>query len=327
MSNSYWHKQPYHFWHGWLCVSLQYWYICSSPNSMKHSLLEKLIVTQLVKKFSVFYGTLMFITVFTSTCHCSISWARCIQSTPSHLISLRSILILPSHLCLGLLSSLFPLEFLTKIMYAVLTEYSNSAVYWNNGRTSTNNPRAIVHHTFLSLMGCMPYLRVNYIMISTVHYRNVVQKNDMHTDNDLGVTLVLSSGWSTVLFVYVYTEPVLWKLFPGLILSSSSSRSDKEYSSRPRSSSWRPPRIFTPGLSSRSPLSVGVASWDHVANVNDPSKGFTIWKIHSRQTIDNICNSVRKWSCEVRIQTWALMADEMCMQFLNIGAEKQVIYL
>jgi hypothetical protein len=34
---------------------------------------------------------------------------------------------------------------------------------------------------------------------------------------------------------------------------------------------------------------VGVASWDQVANVNDPSKGFTIWKygVHSYNIIIN----------------------------------------
>jgi hypothetical protein len=56
-------------------------------------LLEKLIVTQLVKKFPTFYATQRFITVFTRAYHWSLSWARWIQSTPSHQISLRSILI------------------------------------------------------------------------------------------------------------------------------------------------------------------------------------------------------------------------------------------
>jgi len=58
-----------------------------------------------------FYGTQRFFTVFTTARHCSVSWARCIQSTPSQLISLRSILIL-SFLPTGL----FPSEFPTKIL-------------------------------------------------------------------------------------------------------------------------------------------------------------------------------------------------------------------
>jgi len=51
-------------------------------------LLEKLIVTQLEKKSLEFYGTRRFITVFTRTYNWSLSWARCIQSTNSHPISI-----------------------------------------------------------------------------------------------------------------------------------------------------------------------------------------------------------------------------------------------
>jgi len=45
---------------------------------------------------------------------------RCIQSMPSPFISLRAILILPSHLCLCLPSCLFPSGILLKILYAFL---------------------------------------------------------------------------------------------------------------------------------------------------------------------------------------------------------------
>jgi hypothetical protein len=46
--------------------------------------------------------------MFTRALHSSLSWASSIQSTPSHPISLRSILILFTHLRLGLPSGLFP---------------------------------------------------------------------------------------------------------------------------------------------------------------------------------------------------------------------------
>jgi hypothetical protein len=78
------------------------------------------IVTQLVKKFSALYGTRRFITVFTTACHCSPSWARCIQSTISLPIYLRTILILSSHLRLDHPSGLFPSGIPTKILYTFL---------------------------------------------------------------------------------------------------------------------------------------------------------------------------------------------------------------
>jgi hypothetical protein len=47
-------------------------------------LLEKLTGFQLVKKFSVFYGTRRFITAFTIACHLSLSSASPIQFIPPH---------------------------------------------------------------------------------------------------------------------------------------------------------------------------------------------------------------------------------------------------
>jgi hypothetical protein len=65
-------------------------------------LLEKLIVPQLVKNIPLSYGTRRFITVFTKARHWTLSWASRIQFAPSIPISLRSILMLSSHLRLGL---------------------------------------------------------------------------------------------------------------------------------------------------------------------------------------------------------------------------------
>src|SRR5215510_9655971 len=83
-------------------------------------LLEKLTGLQLVKKFPAFYGTRRFITALTSVRHLSLSWANPIQSTYPHPTSWRSILILSTHLCLGLPSGLFPSGFPTKTLYTPL---------------------------------------------------------------------------------------------------------------------------------------------------------------------------------------------------------------
>jgi hypothetical protein len=73
---------------------------------------------QLIKKIPAFYGTRRFITELTSARHLSLSWARPLQSTHPHLTSRRSVLILSSHLRLGLPSGLLPSAFPTKTLYA-----------------------------------------------------------------------------------------------------------------------------------------------------------------------------------------------------------------
>ena len=84
-------------------------------------LLEELTGLQLVKKFPTFHGTRRFITALTIVRHLSLSWANPIQSTYPHPTSWRSILILSTHLRLGLSSGLLPSGFPTKTLYAPLS--------------------------------------------------------------------------------------------------------------------------------------------------------------------------------------------------------------
>ena len=81
---------------------------------------EKLTDPKLVKKFPTFYATRRFNTAVTSSRHLSLSQASSIQSIPPHPTSWRSILILSSHLRLGLPSGLFPSGVPTKTLYAPL---------------------------------------------------------------------------------------------------------------------------------------------------------------------------------------------------------------
>jgi len=83
-------------------------------------LLEQLTGLQLVKKFPAFHGTRRFITALTNVRHLSLSWASPIQSIYPHPTSCRSILILSTHLRLGLPSGLFPSCSPTKTLYTPL---------------------------------------------------------------------------------------------------------------------------------------------------------------------------------------------------------------
>ena len=84
-------------------------------------LLEKLTGLQLVKKFPAFHGTRRFITALTSVRHMSLSWASPIQSIYPHPTSCRSVLMLSTHLRLGLPSGLFLSGFPTKNLYTPLS--------------------------------------------------------------------------------------------------------------------------------------------------------------------------------------------------------------
>ena len=104
--------------HLWPAPALKFTYLLTPWSRV---LLEKLTGLQLVKKFPAFYGTRRFITALTSVRHLSLSWASPIQSTYPHPTSWRYILILSTHLRLGLSSGLFPSGFPTKTLYASLS--------------------------------------------------------------------------------------------------------------------------------------------------------------------------------------------------------------
>jgi hypothetical protein len=87
-----------------LCTRDQILSLKSVHNSHSHLFFfEKLIVTQLIKKFTPpFYGTRRFITAFTWYRHWCLSGSWWIQLKPSHYISVRVIFVLSFCLLLGL---------------------------------------------------------------------------------------------------------------------------------------------------------------------------------------------------------------------------------
>ena len=142
-------------------------------------LLEKLTGLQLVKKFPAFHGTPKFITALTSFRHLSLSWASPIQSIYTHPTSWRSILILSTHLRLGLPSGLLSSGFPTKTLYTPLSSpYAphaqpisffsilSPAQYWAR---STNHlaPR-------YAISSIPPLPRLSEVQIFSLHFLNVI---------------------------------------------------------------------------------------------------------------------------------------------------------
>jgi len=84
-------------------------------------LLEKLTCSAASQQIPCNFGTRWFITVLTSARHLSLSWANSIQSPQPPPTSWRSILILSSHLRLGLSSGLFPSGFPTRTLCTSLS--------------------------------------------------------------------------------------------------------------------------------------------------------------------------------------------------------------
>jgi hypothetical protein len=81
------------------------------------TLIERPLDVRPFDSFPAFHGTWRFNTEFTRDLHLFLSWARSIQSTSPHLTSPRSILILSTHLRLGLPTGLFPSGFPTNNLY------------------------------------------------------------------------------------------------------------------------------------------------------------------------------------------------------------------
>ena len=92
-------------------------------------LLVRLTGSQLIKKFPTFYGTRRFITEFRSDRHLSLSWASSIQSISPHPTSWRSVVILSSHLLLGLQGGLLSSGFPTKTLYTPVLSPTRAACF------------------------------------------------------------------------------------------------------------------------------------------------------------------------------------------------------
>jgi hypothetical protein len=88
------------------------------------ALLERSLVVWILDSSTEFYGTRRLNTEFTRALHLSLVWARPIQSRSPHPTSTRPILILSTHLRLGLSSGLFPSSFLWLSLYLTMWSWA-----------------------------------------------------------------------------------------------------------------------------------------------------------------------------------------------------------
>ena len=169
-------------------------------------LLQKLTGLQLVKKFPAFHKTRRFITALTSVRHLSLSWANPIQSIYQHPTSWRSILILSTHLGLGLPSGLFPSGFPTKTLYTphsspiratcpahlILLDFITRTILGEEYKSFSSSLCNRLHsHVTSSLLG--PNILLNTMFSNTLSFLSSRNVNDQvsHPYKTTGKIIVL----------------------------------------------------------------------------------------------------------------------------------------
>jgi len=149
--------------------------------------LEKLTGLQLVNKFPAFHGTRRFITALTSVRHLCLSWTSPIQSIYPHPTSCRSILILSTHLRLGLPSGIFPFGFPTKTLYTSLSSTIRATCPAHfkkkEDKKCRNNVCPITNHhshtcivTYLRIRSCLRILQYIFFIIIFKQKASCVRK-------------------------------------------------------------------------------------------------------------------------------------------------------
>ena len=160
----------------------------------------------------------MFITTFTSADHLSLSWAIPIQSIPPHPTSWRSILILSSHLNLGLYSSSFPTKILhmplfypihaTCPTHQILLYFITQKLFGEEYRSLSSSSCSFLHFPVTSsLLG--PNILLNTLFSNTLSLRSSLNVSDQvsHPYKTTG------QNYSSIYLVLKYTveKMLAWK--------------------------------------------------------------------------------------------------------------------
>jgi len=174
-------------------------------------LLKKLTGLQLVKKFPAFHGTRRFITALTSSRQLSLSWASPIQSIYPHTTSWRSILILCTHLRLGLPIGVFPSGYPTKTLYTplslpihatcpaylILLDFINRTMLGKEYRSLSSLLCSLLHfHVTSSLLG--PNILLNTIFSNILSFLSSLNVSDQVSHP------YKTTGKITVLYILIF---------------------------------------------------------------------------------------------------------------------------
>jgi len=127
--------------------------------------------------------------MFTTARHWSLSWASCIQSTPSHPINLRSFRILYFHLCLGLPGIFFRSGFWPKFctclssLHCILHSQPRSAVCneFNDVREVSRLHLAWKRNSSTGWWD--DKIKMNKILVLLLHFLNTVKYAEMHLES------------------------------------------------------------------------------------------------------------------------------------------------
>jgi len=194
--------------------------MCLWPNLLtpwSRVLLEKLTVSQIVKKFPAFYGTRGFITALTSSHYLPLFWAISIQSITPHPTSWRSILISSFHLFLGLLSCPFLSAFPTKTLYMpllssiraafsthlILLDFITHKILGEQYRSFSSSLCSFLYFLFTSSLLGLNIL-LNNLLLNTLRIRSSLNLCDQvsHPYTTTGKIIVLC----TLIFNFFYSK-------------------------------------------------------------------------------------------------------------------------
>ena len=125
--------------------------------------------------------------------HLSLSWASSIQSIPPHPTSWRSILILSSHLQLGLPSGLFPPDFPTKTLYTPFphTRYMPRPPHFSRfiTRTILGEEYRTIRSSLCSFLHSAVTL-VPHILLNTLFYRTLSLRSSLTVSDQSSEILI-----------------------------------------------------------------------------------------------------------------------------------------